>query len=598
MKIKMILLILAFIIFGYRQDVYCDDVLDIYNWNFTMLTEGSDQDSKVVVSKYFNVEQRDKYAFCLEPDKRFLQISGNYEISSYDNSKIFEIVKAYDAIGKEDDNYYIAAQLMIWEENTGNSYTFDGNNYSEYMNNISEQIELQKCKNKTKEHTLYRNDTYTIEGDFTDYDFSNNVNIIENTKEGITFSLRDNNLDSITIELIPKDTESENMYSFISENAQDLYLYYGDYNDLHPFDIKVNFKNKFIDINYSKVDINNKPIDGAEFTLYKIDPSKDSYITFIQNDADVNIYEALLEDSSIYSNLKIETSERYQKYINNKIIHTKEIGYFDYKIEENNQEIASGRVYVSNNSKLTNNSYNRMNCEAILSVLSSNSLINSINNIDSENDYYLCESEPAKGYTYGSEPCILINGNNYKGETFKFINKERTYTLKLMKKSESDILLNGAKFSLTYKDNNEEKTIFFTTGSMYVVNNHDKKYFIYKDLNGNNQINEVNGKDYSNDYIRPGKYLYYFSDDNVIDEGQFLKSIDVIKGGFNIKDLPYSSSLRIEELKPPQGYIITEPVYYVEPDIKYSEITFENYRINTLDILPPIYVPPKTCVNE
>lgn len=587
-----------------------DETYDISKWAFIMLTKKSDQDKSVYVSKYYNVEDSKLYAFCIEPKQRFLPATGIYTQMKNDNDFIYKVVKAYDEIGLEDDNYYIAAQLLIWEEIDGVTYTFNGEDYSEYKNDILNIIYPKKImlvtsnENNDNDETIssYVGEEIKIENDYSEYSIEGEgIKIISNDENGLVCVIDNEEPIIKKLDFTPIINDEDKSYKLISETSQDLYFHDGEYKNLNPFSISLMTlsKPKFFTINYSKLDEQNNPIKGAEFSLYQINnETEDQEIIFIKNDEDIDICKALLGDTN-NENLIINVSERYKEYINGNIIHTKEIGYFPYEIYQDEILIKQGKVYVTNDDVLSNNSYSKSSVSLIFSGYSENLSVNSINDVLTEYSYYLCESEPKRGYTYASEPCVLVNPHEYNGEVYEFINNSRTYTLRLMKQSPEQILLNGARFKITYYLEEELESIEFVTGALFIERENNAKYLIYKhETEDVINIYEFNNSHFELDNAKEGKYYYYQSDSTIVNDSLLYENeINVIKGGFNINNLPYSSSLTVEELQAPKGYIITEPVYYISPDIPYSDITFKNYRVNTIDIIPNKFIIPKTCIN-
>lgn len=602
--ISIVLILLA--IFINKNYIYADENVDINQWAYGMLTKGSDQDENVIVSKYYNINDYDQIAFCIEPNVKF-NAKSSYTKKLYDNKNIYNIVKAYNSINSKDKNYFIAAQILIWKEVTGVEYTFGGNDYLKYKSEILNIIDpikpLLKSSSTQDFIDCYVGEENVINEDFSEFNIeTNGIEVISNDENGLKYIVKNNDPEIKTINFIPKDSDENHSYVMKSDDSQDIYYFEGEYSNLKPFSLNIRslMLNKTIDINFSKKDENGMNIEGAEFTLYEInEEDADDEIIFINVNTPINIYECLLQGYTKYENLSIELSERYAKYLNNDVFNSSEIGYFSYKIYKNEAILKQGKAYITDDITLSKGYFDKIAVKCILSQFSKDLDINSINDLPNNKSYYLCESEPKKGYTYASNPCILIDSLNYGGKTLEFINKSRTYTLRLMKQSDSSILLNGAVFKINYLENEFEKSFLLTTGSLCINRENNNKYLVYKYENDSNvNIIEFIDKNYTKDGLKPGKYFYYQTNNQIIDEELLNdKYALVVDGGFTIDDIPYSSELTIEELIAPKGYVITDPIYKVSADIPYSEITFKNYRVNFLDIVvKKKFKIPKTCI--
>ena len=609
MKIKCTLILSILTILCLFNPVFAEnneDTVNICEWSFKMLTKGSDQDKNVIVSKYYKAKDHDAIAFCVEPNESFKPVGSTYIRKQNKNENILNIVKAYHQLNKEENEYYIAAQLLIWQQVNEISYTFNGCDYSSYKNEILDLINqktLLKSQSSNEPIESYVNEVVELKEDYTDYNAQGEgIEIIENNENSFKYKIINEEPIYKTIYLSPIDNDEDHSYIYESDTSQDIYYYDGDYKELKPKTLSVKSLIKSsMSINYSKKNENGRPISGAEFSLYEINNSYDKDLLFIQINKDINLFEAILNDYSIYNNLSIEVSERYQNSIKNGVINTSEIGYFPYEIFDNDILITNGIVYVMDDTQITNNLYSKSSVKRIFKGYSEDLDVNSINNIENNKAYYLCESEPKKGYTYASNPCVIVDTNTYTGETLDFINNTRTYTLRLMKQSPEKILLDGAKFKITYIDGLETNELIFTTGYLNIDRENNYKYLIYKHANDTNPtIKEFEDDTYIENVSKQGKYYYYQSDSNIVNNDLLNdKYVEVLKGGFIIENMPYSSSITVEELQAPKGFIITEPIYHITPDIKYSDITFKNYRINYLDIIPKKrFKFPKTCIDE
>lgn len=579
---------------------------NIAEWNFEKLMDvHADQDENVIVSRFFKVDNPEVYGFCLQANEKFKPKGSIYYIDDIDNDYIFNIVKAYEEIGRDDDNYFIAAQILIWEETNEISYTFAGNDYSKYKNELLDYINLNNTKNRIENDLYFEvniNEVITINDDYTEFNIeSKGIEVIENTKEEFSFKISDLDTTEKYIKFKPKTLVENQDKVLISETSQDIYYFDGDYN-INSFLIHVNIKlPDKTTVFYSKKDEFSNPIIGAEFSLYEIDDKGNFELVFLQTNTRVNLYEMLLDDYYVYDNLKIEVSERYEEYIENEYIFTEEIGYFPYKIFSDDILIKEGIVYVTNDTEQTNNYFNINKSNLVFKGYSENKDINIIDEVDTNKTYYLCESEPAKGYTYKTKPCYIVDTSTINNNPYEFINETRTYTLRLIKQSPEYIPLNGALFKISYIKNDNLNEIIYTTGTLLFNNQNDRKYLVYKHENEDcGHIQEFKDENIVIKNPKIGKYYYYETDINEIDYNLLKnKYVEVIEGGFNIYNLPYSSSVIIQEIKAPTGYVIDNSIIELKPNIKYSEIYFKNYRVNYLDIIPSKRLRiPKTCVDE
>ncbi|MBR5341827.1 MAG: hypothetical protein IK151_07905, partial [Erysipelotrichaceae bacterium] len=358
-----------------------------------------------------------------------------------------------------------------------------------------------------------------------------------------------------------------------------------------------------VSINYSKKDTDGNPINGTRFTVYELDSQNNDFdLYFIHQNKSIDLLNVLEDKISSYdrNNLSISLSERFNRYLDETVINAKEKGYFPFKLYNGNDLIDEGIMYVSDGIDDTNGSYCLRKVRKIGDYYSSNSQVNTISNLESAKNYYLCESEPQKGYVYTDNPCKLINTSD-ENKVYDFVNEKRDYNLRLIKENpDHTIVLNGAKFRLTYSDDGNEKEMIFVTGALNLRNKHNRKYVLYRHENNENiNVEETNGEYFIKKNMIPGKYYYCFSDDTEIDKSLLNKTVNVIDGGYEIEDLPYSSTLTIEELEAPKGYYIEEPTYELDPDISYSEIVFKNYRVNSFEIVPNNKRKiPKTCIGE
>lgn len=609
MNIKRLLILSILSIIVLVNPVYAeDDSSDINKWAFVKLTKASDQDENVVVSKFYYLNDMNQVGFCIEPSQKFDPSVGDYERNYSNNENIYNIVKAYKTLNKTENEYYIAAQLLIWNEVAGVEYTFKGNDYQEYKDEILNIMYpkklLMKSLSSEELPESYVGEENIIEGDYTEYDTeAKGIDIISNDENGLKYVIEDEEPEIKTINLTPKDSDENHSYVLESSESQDIYYFEGEYSTLKPFSLslKTLMRPSTVTINFSKKDENGNNIAGAEFSVYELNVSEtNDEIIFIQNGVSINVYEAILDNFDSYNNLSIHISERYEKYLDGDYIKTGEVGYFPYEIYESESLIKQGIVYVTDDISQSNGKYAKNAVRAIFKAYSEDLDINSISNLERNKTYYLCESEPKKGYTYTQNPCVLVDTATYNGETYSFINKTRTYSLRLIKQSDHNILLDGAKFKITYDNYGVDESIILTTGNLCITRENSSKYLIYRhEFDSDASVVGFESNEYIKSGLKTGKYYYYQSNSSIVNNSLLNDNYQiVVNGGLEIENLPYSSSLTIEELVAPKGYIITEPVYHISPDIPYSEITFKNYRVNYLDIIPSKFKIPKTCIDE
>lgn len=242
MKRKLILLITIFtLIFTCSEILAQEESVDVSQWNYLMLVGPSDQDEKIKINMFYSMLDKNKRAFCIEPKQAYKPKTAVYTRSELENENIFEIVKAYEKIGLENNDYYIAAQLMIWEELTEMTYSFDGNDYSKYKDEIQslidENIKLKSSNiNQNRQIVAYLNEKQYIKEDFSGYEaISDDVEIISNGKEGLSFIVKNEYPEYKTIKMIPINNDEDNMMVLRADSSQDIYYFNGEYSDLKPF---------------------------------------------------------------------------------------------------------------------------------------------------------------------------------------------------------------------------------------------------------------------------------------------------------------------------------------------------------------------------
>ncbi len=590
------------------QEIKAEEIT-MDSWNYKMVTTYSDNDPEVYISRFTNSDNSNLIAFCLEPTVHY-NTGKKYQKVLNNNERIFKLVKAYQNYfkSKETKNeYYIATQILIWLEVGSVSYTFKGNDYSTYkdeintyVNNMSDATSVIST-NPISTMDCIIGEEYSYAIDTSKYNFSGDgIDIDTSLTDKITFIVNEELPTNKKLYITPKYNPKDYSFTYESSESQNLYIFEGDYEMPNTEYISINtIKKEFIDINYSKKDIDNNIIEGTKFALYEISNDiNNNKIFFININKEINLYELLNINKDEYENLKIEVSPRYEKYLNGDVILTGEIGYFECTILNNDSIIKKEIIYVSDDIEQTNDNYNFKYIKEVYSGYSENKDINTIKDIKNDNKYYLCEIEPKKGYEYVHNACKLVDTSTYNGETIEFINKERKFNLKLMKHNREDILLDGAQFKLTYYEDDIEHSNIYITGSLNIKREDNKKYLIYKYQDDNDvKIVEFVDDYYLIDDNRTGVYYYYQSDIDAIDESLLTNKISLIKGGFIIEDLPYMSTLILQEIQAPLGYEIDKTIYNLNSDIPYSEIVFTNYRVNEFIILPKQkYISPQTCV--
>jgi len=597
------------------------------------------------ISMYHN-ENTKEYAFCIEPDEVFSRLSNKYVEEVYiteNRDEIAELINAYNHLVLNENNQnkieslYIATQLQIWNILFSNDFTIQTKSAEFYgIDQIYEYINKRiKMKN------IIINDN--LDCDFYGINYIRNENvdlnefvvesayidIIETTKEYISFKFNSLLDETLKLKLKSKTTYDEKINNIFkvykATNLQDViilkdelplkyelnefelsyrtgdlqinkydennnvvydqieieifdsnmnlvknnvndkwffnngiieiknYLPVGTYyikefnnsnylnnNTVYEINIKENEKcilnifntRKFIDLNIIKVDENGNNIKNTEFSLFNLNQNE-CELVFINTNTDIDLYKLL----DITNDKKIVVSERYNKYFDGIIMNTNELGYFTYEVIKENTILNNGKVYVSNNPFLTEGNSKKIKC-CLEDVLYTDN-INKFSVLKNEK-YLVCESEPALGYEYVDEPCQIIDTTK-NFDDLTFVNKERNITLNLIKQdSIRRIPLNGAEYLIKYYD--------------------EKGYL--------NEEKYITGKE-ANDSI--------------------------IQGGFLIINIPYNKPIVVKELSSPKGYQIDTNEYIIYPDVKYSKITFKNYRPNTAIVIPAYRV-VKTCV--
>ena len=594
----LLLLLLTIIPFRLEAD---QEPEDMSVFTIKILLQHCDQSDEIKVVKLKNtLTGRD--GFCIEPHVNYKpSINEYYKVS--DHSKVlYDLNHAYEVLGKTDEAF-ITIQLMIWEELFDEEFTFEGKDASDYLKD--EVLEILAQDETQPEIISEETDVGEIRqltvDDLSKYNIISDLYDIETDGDILTYCVSEYTDEILKIELEPKSPVPDGAFIYDSEGSQDIYAFEGEYEPLIPKTINIKVNSTDLSISFRKLDLNQDPIKGAEFTLYRIDPQAQDDLYFLKAGSSVDLFSKLVEDIGQRNreDLSISVSERYSAYLQDGTINTSELGYFPFEIKDNGSIISEGRVYVTDD---IDEDFVGINVETIKTVSSTDEQINQINGLKPANRYYLCESEPQRGYTYVDKPCQIIdtNDDSYLDEHI-FYNDSRSYTLRLIKNNpEKTIALNGAVFRLSYTDKDDKKEYTFKTGSLNIFNEGGFRYAIYR-YEGSDEahIVEFNSDSYIEDEVPYGKYEYYLSNDNLIDPEKFDKETIVQEGTFIIDDLPYSASLRLEELQAPKGYFIDEAIFELTADISYGDITFTNSRVNSFDIIPNNRRKiPKTCIGD
>jgi len=576
---------------------------DMTVFKIAILLQHCDQSDEIKVVRLRNT-LTGKDAFCLQPHVNYKPNVNEYFKIADGTKALYDLYQAYEQLEKTEDAF-ITVQLMIWEELTGEQLTFDGKDASDYLKDEVLELIAENSKKPDPEiinDEAYIGETRTIQIENLDkYNIITDIKIIESDEDSLSYEVEDDSKENAVIQLIPKSEIPEGAYIYSSENSQDIYAFEGAYEPLKARNINIRIQSDDLSITYQKLDHDDQPIEGAEFTLYRIDPEGSQSICFLKNEENVDLYEKLLTDLSGYERgrLSILVSERYAQYLDDGFIRTAELGYFPYILKYDDQIIKEGRIYVTDT---LNESFKEVKTEKIKTVSSLDQEINSVSGLKANSQYYFCESEPKKGYTYAAEPCHLIDTSD---DTYlnlqEFRNERRTYTLHLIKNNPlKNIALDGALFRLNYLDEGKEKEYIFKTGSLNIFREDNCKYLIYRHENSDDcHIVELNADQYIEDDVPYGIYHYYLSNDFNIDPSKFNRTVKVEQGSFIIENLPYSAVLKLEELEAPKGYFIDEAKFELSPSIAYGEITFTNSRVNSFDIIPNNRRKiPKTCIGD
>ena len=599
-KLLSLITVLSLLILPYQLKAE-DDPEDMSVFRIAILLQHCDQSDQIKVVRLKNTVTGED-GFCLEPYVNYKPSANIYYKEANNNKKLYDLYSAYEQLGKTDEAF-ITIQLMIWEELFDEQFTFDGKDASDYL---KEEV-LEILDQDEVEPDIISEEVYVGEqrkaaiSDPDKYIITSDVTVVKTEEDGVTFVVNEYSSDMLKITLEPISSVPEGAFTYASENSQDIYSFEGEYEPLNTKIIKISVKEDDLSITYSKTDLNDNPIEGAQFTLYRIDPEADDVIYFLKSGSVVDLYEKLTDNINDYdrNSLSISVSERYSGYIDDGIISNAELGYFPFEIRYNDSLINQGRIYVTDDIA---EYFSIVHVETVKTVESALETFNTVSGLKHNSRYYFCESEPKKGYIYTEKPCRIIDTSNdtYLDE-LHFYNDRRSYTLRLIKNNpERTITLNGALFRLNYTDGNEEKQFVFRTGALNIFREDNYKYLIYRYENTDDyHVMEFTGEQYIEQGVPYGKYYYYLSNDKEIDPSKIDKETSVSEGSFIIENIPYSSLLKLVELEAPKGYFIDEASFELKADIAYSDITFTNSRVNSFDIIPNNQRKiPKTCIGD
>ncbi len=608
-KIILKLLIVLFVCTTFTGISAETEYEDMSVWSLKILLQNCDQKPEIKVVRYLN-SSTGRVGFCVEPEVNYNRFDYVYTKDSHAEDEVFKIVRAYEEFN--DDEHFIAAQLMIWQTVSGNIYTFEGKGADDYGKADLEQLiqsyndeqninyqEIDAEDQKTNTFNIENLNDYTIE--------SEDVSIISKSDNSFDFTVNDPDKEENHIYLRSRIRRGNGAFLYHSDGSQDLYSYEGDYAHKNDIDIKLNvIKNEDLAFSFTKTDNSGYPISGAQFCLYDLSPdAANETMYIIQKDKSIDLFKTLAEDYPNYdlSKVEIRLSERYQKYLQGTVINASETGVFPFTVYYNGEVLRQGKVFVFSDQNQTLGEYRKLKVRQVSSAVSSDNDINLISPGKKDHQYYLCETMPANGYDYSDDPCKIIDTtkDDYD-KPYNFINNHRNYTLQLIKNDPDHIYkLNGARFEMEYDDGSQLHKIQFVTGALNFIQTKDRKYVIYR----YEHFDDVKVAEFKDPYliienVPYGRYYYYLSNDQDIDLNKLKnKYIDVSEGAYMIANLPYNASVRIRELKAPNGYHIDSETYTLIPDIGYDQITYTNSRVNTAEIIPENRRKiPKTCIGD
>ena len=569
--------------------VRAEEQEDMSRFSFKILLQHADQLDELKVVRFYNSET-DRFAFCMEALVDYSPKDNVYVKNSFFEKRIFDIYRAFTMLGED---YYIAAQLMIWEAQSGIRYSFDGKDAADYGEQEIEDLiknfeEIPEDRNLSFDLAKDQVHTLTIEG-LEDYEVAeSNIEIIG--MKGDQLSIRMSDTDE-QIVLQPKYDMKNDSFLYHSETSQDLYSFEGEYIEkgniiltLHPSDESYSYQ-------FMKTDGSGAPIEGAMFSLYRLDKAGEEDILMIRKGTPVDLRDVYDE---LTGKENILTSERYQKYFDDTKFNSDELGVFHYETED---ERISGIGMVCDELPFAEN-IRRSQASLIKEHVTDGSSVQSIDGLESGGTYVLVEIKPARGYGFSNDPCVFIDDSKKK-EQAHFVNSIRDFDLKLYKEnSEHTILLDDARFELSYTDEGEEKRCEFVTGALNILQDEEGGYVYYRHENEENiSIGTFKNGSFVLRNARPGRYFYSISEDE--NSRSLNRMTYVSQGSIFIQGIPYDSKIDVKELEAPKGYFIEEAEYQIAADLDYDEITYKNYRVNEFIILAnKKHKIPKTCIGN
>ena len=598
-RILKYLIVLLLICSSFRN-TYAQECEDMSKWSFKILLQNADQMDELKIVRYRNKESG-RYGFCMEPEVDFSPRDNEYFRNDWFNEEIYDIFRAFEELGED---YYIAAQLMIWEYNTGIRYSFDGKDASDYG---EDEIKGKIASFAEEEMTVSEYESGAEIGKITSIHIEHldeldivhsDVKILDFNEDTIRFIVEEDTENELSIDLKAKHDETYGSVLYHSESSQDLYSYEGDYQTVNPVHVRINAEKGVFTLNFSKTDLSGNPVAGAQFTVYEITDKGDEQICIIAAEKDID----LRQITENYESVKeISVSERYDKYLDGYLIRAEEPGYFDCQIMTEDSSFIQ-RVYVCSDISLSEGMLKRYRVRKISDCISGSDQVNTINHLESGKKYLLCESKPKNGYSFVSDPCVLADEETAADHIFSFVNRIRNYDFILYKENpDHDILLNGAHFTVRYKESGIEKEKRFVTGALNIIQENDHQFVLYRHENdGNIYVGEFTDGTFIKEDAVPGKYHILQTDEiNVNDSSLLEDTVEVIPGAFQISDIPYDSIISVTETEAPKGYYIEEAQFTIDSDIDYSLIVSKNYRVNSFEIIPGHKRRiPKTCIGD